>query len=875
MPFVSLIKGTLRALTRSEALDRELDEELQSYLELLVDEKIRNGMDEVRARREALMELGGVEQVKAAIRHSRHGAALDSLLRDIRHAVRTMRKAPGFTVVVVLTLALGIGANTALFSTINAALIRDIPFAEPDRLVAGNKTRDGVPMGPVSRLDYFDINDAATSFDGLAAYVTGEITVTGEAAPEVVGLMLATWNLLPVLGVDPVVGRNFLREEELAGGSESALISHRLWQRRFGGDPNVVGKSLFLNGEPRTIVGVVPAGFRFMADVDLWIPVERGDYFLDPQRDSHSLRLVGRLKPGVSLAQAQGEVDTITRVLEQQYPDTNKGKGMVLYDLQRYMVGDARTSLYLLMATTALVLLIACGNVAGLLLARGQRRLPEMAMRSALGAPRRRLVRQLVTESVFMTLVAGIAGVGVAVLFQKLLLQLLPLGRPGLPEPSLDATVLLFTLVISVLAGAAVGVIPALRATSFNPWEELKAISRVSEGRRSSRVRNLLVAAQVAIAVVLLIGSGLLIRTMVRLTTADLGFEPHNLLAGKVGIRAAVYETAEQRNAFFTTLVERVETLPGVVKASTISKLPIASPMTDWPIWHADQPRPASGEAELALARWSTPGYFETMGIPILRGRDIASSDRSEAAKVLVISESVADGLFPGQDAIGRMVKLGWTDDPYEIVGIVGDARLDSVRSDFHWAMYMPSAQMNSTFQWLVVKTSGDPLLVSESVRGILHDMDRDVVFADPRSMASIIGSDLSNHRTVTTSLGVLAGIALLLTSIGLYGVLAFHVNQRIGEFGIRVALGAPMPTLMSSVVARGSRMVGAGLLSGMVISLAGTRVMQELLFETDPLDPAVFLGAAAFLGGIALVACVLPAWRVSRVNPVEVLRKE
>jgi putative ABC transport system permease protein len=875
MPIASLLKGTLRALTRPEALDRELDEELQSYLELLTDEKIRNGMDAVRARREALMELGGVEQVKVAVRDSRHGAALDSLLRDIQHAVRMMRNAPGFTVVVVLTLALGIGANTALFSTVNAALIRDIPFAEPDRLVAGNKTRDGVPMGPVSRLDYFDVSDAATSFEGLAAYVVGEITVTGEASPEVVGLMVATWNLLPVLGIDPIVGRNFLRDEELVGGSGSALISHRLWQRRFGGDREVVGKTLFLNGEPRTIVGVVPAGFRFMADVDMWLPVERGDYFLDPQRDSHSLRLVGRLKPGVSLAQAQSEVDTIAAALERQYPDTNKGKGVVLYDLQRYMVGDARTSLYLLMATTALVLLIACGNVAGLLLARGQRRLPEMAMRSALGAPRKRLVRQLVTESVFMTLVAGIAGIGVAVLFQKLLLRLLPLGRPGLPEPSLDVTVLLFTFLISVLAGAAVGVIPAVRVTSFNAWEEVKAISRVSEGRRPSRMRNLLVVAQVAISVVLLVGSGLLIRTMVRLTTADLGFESNNLLVGKVGIRAAVYETAEQRSAFFTTLVERVEALPGVVRASTISKLPIASPMTDWPIWHADQPRPESGEGELALARWATPGYFETIGIPLLRGRGIVATDGPDAARVLVISESVADGLFPDQDPIGRMVKLGWTDDPYEIVGVVGDARLDGVRSDFYWAMYMSSAQMGSTYQWLVVRTSGNPLLVSDAVRAVIHDMDRDVVFADPSSMTSIIGSDLSGHRTVTTSLGVLAAIALLLTSVGLYGVLAFHVNQRMGEFGIRVALGAPMPRLMSSVIARGSRMVCAGLLSGMVISLVGTRVMQELLFETDPLDPAVFLGAAVFLGGIALAACVLPAWRASRVNPVEVLRKE
>ncbi len=541
MPVFSLIKGTYRALTRSDARDRELDEELESYLELLVAEKTENGMDPALARREALMELGGAEQVKDSVRESQHGAALESLIWDLRYAVRGMLKAPGFTFVAVLTLALGIGANTALFSTVNAALIRDIPFDEPDRLVAGEKTQDGVPQGPVSRLDYFDISDSAESFEGLAAYVPHQVTVTGEAPPEVVGMMFATWNLLPILGTDPIVGRHFLREEETNGGSRSALISERLWQRRFGRDVDVVGKTLDVDGEPQTIVGVIPADFRFMADVDLWLPIPRGDYFIDRQRDSHSLQIVGRLKPGVTLAQAQSEADAITAALEEHYPDTNAGKGFILYDLQRFMVGDACISLFLLMATTAMVLLISCGNVAGLLLARGQARLPEMAMRSALGAPRKRLLRQLVTESVLMTLVAGIAGIGLAVLFQKLLLQLLPLGRPGLPQPTLDTTVLLFTLLVSILAGAAVGVVPALRATSFNPWEQLKTVSHVSEGRKSSRLRNLLVVGQVAISVVLLVGSGLLIQTMSRLTTVNLGFDPDNLLAGTVGIRGSVY----------------------------------------------------------------------------------------------------------------------------------------------------------------------------------------------------------------------------------------------------------------------------------------------------------------------------------------------
>ena len=487
------------------------------------------------------------------------------------------------------------------------------------------------------------------------------------------------------------------------------------------------------------------------------------------------------------------------------------------------MVGDARISLFLLMATTAMVLLIACGNVAGLLVARGQVRLPEMAMRSALGAPRKRLVRQLVTESVFMTLVAGAAGIGLAIGFQKLLLQLLPLGRPGLPEPTLDTTVLLFTLLISILAGAAVGVIPALRATSSNPWEQIKNVSKISVGRKSNQMRNLLVVAQVAISVVLLVGSGLLIQTMSRLATVDLGFDPDNLLAGSVGIRGSVYPTREERSAFFSTLVERVEALPGVAKASVVSKIPIASPYTDWLVWPADQPKPPPGERPTALARFAMPGYFETMGIPLLEGRDIDRTDTHDTRRIIVLSEAVAESLFPGRDPIGRMVNLEWND-PWEVVGVVGNARLDGVRAEGDWAMYMSSAQVGLNVGWLAVRTEREPLLLAEPIRAILHDMDRDVVFADPTTMSAIIEENLTSLRIVTISLGLLAGVALLLTTIGLYGVLAYHVNQRIGEFGIRIALGAPTRKLMALVVERSVRMVGAGLALGLVVSVFGTR---------------------------------------------------
>ena len=527
----------------------DVEDELRFHLEMRAEELVEEGWSPEAARQEAQRLFGNVREVasdcrrvgRRRLRAQHRSSFFNEVRRDLAFSVRIAVAHPLLSAVIIGSLAIGIGANTAVFSTINAALIRDIPFDDSDRLVAGEKTIDGALKGAVSRLDYFDLRDSTKSFEGLAVYAPLQATVTGEAPPQVVGVVYSSWNLFHVLRVEPVVGRRFVPEEEEEGGSDSVLISHRVWQRRFGGNKDVVGATLHLNGEPRTIVGVIPADFLFMSDADVWVPIERGDFFLDQGRGSHSLLMVGRLNSGISLVQAQSEVDAIAAALEAEYPDTNNGKGLALFDLQRYMLGEAKISFFLLMAATILVLLIACSNVAALLLARGQGRLPEMAMRSALGAPRKRLVRQLVAESTFMTLVAGAIGIALAVGFQRLILRLIPVGRPGLPEPSLDGTVMLFTLLISLLAGMIVGVIPALRVTSVSPWVHLKTASLTSEDKGSSRIRNLLVVSQVAISIVLLVGSGLLIRTMDHLTGVSLGFEPENLLAGTVEIRASAY----------------------------------------------------------------------------------------------------------------------------------------------------------------------------------------------------------------------------------------------------------------------------------------------------------------------------------------------
>ncbi|UCC49043.1 MAG: ABC transporter permease, partial [Gemmatimonadota bacterium] len=821
-------------------------------------------------------ELGGIEQVKEKVREKRLGAGLDTLLQDIRYALRTLRKNAGFAVVAILILAIGIGATTALFSNIQTVLLRGIPFAEADRLVVGQKTIDGRSAGSVSRIDYFDYRELGQSFEELAALAsfTQEYTVTGGGRPELVEASYVTWNLFPTLGVNPVSGRHFLPEEEAQDGVPVVLVSYGLWQRRFGGSPDTVGNTIIIEGFPFTVVGVMPRGFRFLFDADLWFLVDRYGPF-DGARDDHSHLVVGRLVSGVTIEEAQSEVDAISNSLAQQYPDSNAGKALRLTELHRHMVRDVRLTLLLLMATTALVLLIACGNVAGLLLARGERRQSEMAMRSALGASTRRLVRQLLTESVILTVVAGLSGIVIAYLLQDVLLRLLSIDELGIGRPMIDGRVLIFTLVLSVVTGLLVGVIPALRGAAAQPAQQLGSGSRVSSSLRSSRLRSGLVVLQVAVSVVLLVGSGLLIRSFAHLAGVDLGFESDNLLTGRIKISAAQYPTPEERAGFFTTLLDEVETMPGVVSAALVSRLPIVSPSQDWAVWPAEQPDPSLQESFSVLVRWVSPDYFRTIGIPLQSGRDISRSDLPSGPYVAVLSESTARTVFGNADPIGRLVHIGWKDREFQVVGIVVDARLNTLRGAPDAAAYMSAAQLGATRLQIAVRTSREPTLLAGAIESLLRRKDPDVVFAGPASMESALDDQLADFGIVIVSLTLFASVALLLTAIGLYGLLAYHVSQRGNEFGIRLAMGASNTNLLSMVFKTGLVLVGIGLLLGLVCAYPGTLLVRQLLFETPPLDPATYVGAVGFLGLVATLACFLPAWRATQVNPVEVLRRE
>ena len=799
--------------------------------------------------------------------------SIEALRQDIRYTFRTLWQNKGFAFVAIVILAVGIGANTALFSTVNTVLLRQLPYPEPDRLVVGLKTVKGELDGAVSRVDYFDYREQSRSFVDLAALVDSTIqnTVTGGDAPELAHTGFVTWNLFRTLRVNPVVGRHFLPEEE-GGGAGVVMLSYAFWQHRFGGSPEAIGSILHLEGSPFTVVGVMPRGFRFQFDADLWRLVDRDGPF-DAKRNSHSHVLVGRLIPEVSISQAQSEVDAISAGLEQQYPDMNKGKGLRLGGLHEFMVSEVRLSLLLLMATTVLVLAIACGNVAGLLLARGQRRLSEIAMRTALGAPKKRLVRQFLTESMILTGLSGLAGIGVAYLLQHLVLRLLPMGQLGIDRPGIDIRALLFTLSASLLTGLIIGVVPAIRSTSVDPAQQLRTGTHASEGLHGTRLRSGLVVLQVAFSVVLLIGSGLLIRSLMQLSTVELGFDPEQVLTGQVKIQESDYSTPEERNHFFTSLLAEIETLPGVVSATMINKLPILDRWQNWSVRPADQPPPVGPGGYSAMARWVSPKYFETMRIPLLEGRDISATDVPDSPKVMVVSESVARTLFPGQDAIGRMVSIGSS--TFELIGVVGDARVNTLRGKPDPTMYMASAQMRAARMRIAVRSSGDPNLLLGPIQQVLRQKDANVLYAEPMTMAAILDNALGEYRIVILSLSIFALVALVLTAIGLYGVLAYHVSQHTNEFGIRLAMGASNATLLNMILRKGMVLVGVGLLLGVAGAYSGTLLIGQLLFETQPFDPATYLSVALSFGFVAALACVLPAWRATRISLVEVLRSE
>ncbi len=799
-----------------------------------------------------------------------------SVLQDIRYALRGLSKRPGFTALVVLILAVGIGANVAMFGTMNRALIRPLPFPEPGRLVLGRATFSGRTNPLASAYDYFDYRDRNRVFESLGAILFGPIdaTVTGGAEPEQIAGTFVSWDLFRTLGVSAEAGRHFAREEGEPGGSDVVMLSHGYWQRRFGGTLDVVGQSLTVNGSPQTIVGIMPAGFRFLHDVDLWAPMYRDGPMANARR-WHNWLLVGRLRPSVTIEQAQAEMDVISAQLASEYPETNRDKALLLTELHEALAEDYRTSVLLLMAAVGLVLLIACGNVGSLLLARGSVRRMELSIRAALGAAGSRLMRQLLTESLVTAAGAGILGTVLAVWFQKLILQFIPIDIPGMEAQGLSGSLLGFALILSAATGLLFGILPALRAARTNVVADIKSSARTTDSG-GSRFRSALVIAQVAVSVILLIGSGLLIRSFANLRRVDPGFDAENLLTAEIRLTQDRFAEQEQRINFYSELIEDVEAIPGVTAVAVINQLPVRNPGNNIYVYAADRPPLDPNDRNVAYTRTVFPGYFEAMGIPLLQGRGIERTDAEGSPRVLVINQNMAETLFPDEDPLGHQVVVDQGEEvAYEVIGVVGDVRVSGPRYNPRLAMYGSYYQRPLYTMRVAIRTATEPTSIARELRQIVWSQDRDIPIEELSTMSDLIARTVARDRVMALSLTLFAAVAMSLAAIGLYGVLAYYVSRRVHEIGVRVALGAGAGDIVRLVLRQGVLLVAVGIVLGLVGAFWVTRLIQQMLFTVEPTDPATFVGVSLLFAVVALIACLIPAWRALRVDPVLALAVE
>jgi predicted permease len=860
--------------------DREFREEIESHVQLHTDDNLRRGLPPQEARRRALVDLGGAEQALEAQRERRSLPVLERLAQDLRAGWRGVRKHPGFSLLAVLTLALGIGANTAIFSLVSALLLRPLPYDQPDRLVQlwhtpPQQQFPGRHQFALSPANYLDWRSRSHAFEHTAAYGGANLSFTDGSHPESLTAALVAPDLFSVLGARPQAGRTFLPEEETPGKDKVALLSDRLWRTRFGGDAGIVGKPVRFGGEPYTVVGVMAPEFRFPAWADLWVPLAWTDKD-KAIRGIHDYLAIARLAPGASVAQAQAELDTIARALEAQYPEDDKGWGALVVPLHRELVGDVRPALWVLFGAVTLVLLIACANVANLVLARTLTRRKEMALRSALGASRGRILMQVLAENVFLGLAGGLLGLAVAREGITALTALLGEQLPRFTEVRLDLRVLAFTLGVSVLTGLAAGLLPGLRLTRVDPAEALKqGLGRSSSETGGRRTRGMLVVAEVSISLVLLVGAGLMVRTLAKLRAVDPGFDPRGVLSMTVALPDAKYAEPGQRTAFFDAVVERIRALPGIAGVGAIDGLPMTGGSTQPVLIEGSPDVPMSEQPEFAV-RAVTPGYRDTMRIPLLRGRDLADSDRPDRTQVVLVSESFARRFWPDADPIGRRLSLTFHPGLREIVGVVGDVKQHGLGAILPApTIYLPVGQEPRYTLQLVVRPKAPLATLATDVSGAIARVDPEQPVTDVMTLEALLDDSLAHQRATMLLLSLFAGFALLLAAIGIYSILSYSVRRRVPEIGLRVALGARRIDVLWMIVGNGLRLTGIGLALGAVGALAATRLLSGLLYGVRPADPLTFAGVALLLTAAALLACWLPARLALRVDPMVALREE
>jgi predicted permease len=819
------------------------------------------------------------------------------MLNDIRYGLRQLIKHPAFTVIAILTLALGIGANTAIFSVVNAVLLKPLPFPEPEQLIAFGMTdaraKDQVNLGSLSYPDFFDFRDQNRTLASSAVYRDRAFALSAEEGATSLRGVKVSAGFFDVLGIKPQMGRNFTRDDEQAGGGPggfTVIISNDFWRRHYGADPNVIGRSIVLDRRPYTIAGVMPPGFQFPIQndpIDFYVTIAEdaanpdGSQPQTKQRGNHSLQAVARMKPGATVAQAQADLGAIAAALTKQYPESNTNFGVLAKPLREEMIGDVRTALYILFGAVVCVLLIANANVANLLLARASARGKEIALRAAMGASRVRIIRQLLTESVLLSALGGVAGLLLAQWGTEALIKTVPHNIPRIATIQLDASVLLFTFLVSMATGVIFGLVPAWQASHVDLNSSLKSGTRGGAGgENKGRFRNALIMAEVALALVLLISAGLLIQSFARLGRVQPGLRTERLLTARIGLSDVGYPKNENISAFFDQFLPRVRAIPGVESASAILPLPLSGSNMVTSFDSEDHPLP-EGQRPAAPVRIIATDYFKTTGIPVRGGRVFDDRDQYTSTPVVMVNERFVQKFFPGQNVLGKKIQPGFAADDSgekwrEIIGVVGNVKHLSLRNEDSPEMYLPRTQIPIGTMSIVVRTAlSNPTAITNALRKELAAMDATIPLMSVQVFDEYISRSLARPRFNTLLLSIFAATALVLTAIGIYGVLAYSVAQRTSEIGIRIALGAGKSSIFRLIVGQAMTLVGISLVLGLAGAFAATRLLSSLLFGVGAADPGTFAGIVVLVSVVAFVAAWLPARRASRVDPIIALRTE
>jgi putative ABC transport system permease protein len=882
----------LGGMLKRERLDRELDEELRSHVEMRTADNLTAGMSPESARFDAQKRFGNTTILKEDTRDVDIVGWLDEAMRDFRQALRMLVRSPGFTAVAVFTLALGIGANTAIFSVIDSVLLRPLPYHEPDNLVMVWETNSQHPKphNTVSPPNFLDWQSRNTVFSGMAYIYDGRDNFTGMGEPEEVVVQNVSANFFSVLGVNPVLGPGFTPENGQAGHDNVVILGYGLWKERFAADPAIVGKSILLNGRPQTIVGVAPQNFRWFikdgamtgAKPQMWSPFVFPPSFHDHQQIGRFLSVVARLNPAASSSEAQTQMNAIASQLEREYPDFNGHWGVNVVPLRQQLSGDLRPALLVLFGAVAFVLLIACANVSSLLLARAASREREMAIRTAIGASRWRIARQLLMESLLLAIVGGGIGVALAVWGTNALLAASPRNLLDLPAISIDLPVLYFAIAATLLAGLLFGFLPSYISANSRISETLKEGGRgASSGSRRAFARNAFVVAQLALALVLLIGSGLLIRSFARLIAVDPGFDTGHLLTFKVTLPRSKYGTDPLRLAFFEQLVPRLAAVPGVRSASMESFPPLAGLGAATGVHILSQPSLTLSDLPVANVQVVGPGYFNTMNIPLRAGRFFNEQELTEEKHVTIINQAFADKYLREVNPLGQKAAIYMKSfnenelQASEIIGVVGDVHQTGLDTAPEPTVYWPHPELVMSGMTILLRTANDAPALVPAVRAQLQQLDPELPMAAVATMDQLLADSLSRSRFTMLLLGIFAAVALLLAAVGIYGLIAYSVTQRTQELGIRIALGAQRRDVLRLVLSAGTRLTLLGVAIGVFAALAFSRLLSTLLFNVSATDPFTFAGVSCFLAMVALLACFIPARRATRVDPIVALRYE